>query len=458
MPLRCPQVERGHFDPPPRVLEPADPPDPLIRFLLSSFPALLAAGLAAAGALVASIPHSRKAALRESLGASSRRALDRYLESPAVLEARWLVLRVFCVSLSAVLLARVVPELPAGVPGFSTALVVLALYAIPAQIGLAVARRRGDSLVPLVLRVLYPLELLALPLADPITRLSALIAKPVQPARAPSASLVETEMELLVSQNEQSGALDHDQSEMIRNVLDFGDLRAGDIKIPRVKVVALDEDETPRRVLELAASGGHSRYPVFHERSENVVGILHVKDLLEHVASHGVDDIELGKLMRTPVVYASEAQLASSLLADMRAGRHHMAVVVDEFGSMSGIATLEDVVEAIVGDIQNEDEEAPPIVDLGAGRLMVSASIPIAELNRYLGIELPEQDAYNSLGGFIIERLGHVPTVGTVLQDTGVDLIVRDADERKVDKVEVVTHAAAAADSLPPPSSSLPAA
>jgi CBS domain containing-hemolysin-like protein len=247
-------------------------------------------------------------------------------------------------------------------------------------------------------------------------------------------------VQILVTEGEQSGVLHPDRAEMIRNVLDFKDLKAGDVMVPRTQVTALDVSTSTDEVLKLIANRPHSRYPVYRERIDNIVGILHVKDLIGAAADKDLRAVTIADVMRAPVVFVPESQSASSLLRDMRSGRrHHMAIVLDEFGGMSGVVTLEDVIEEIVGDIRDEhDNDEPPIVDLGNGRLMVDAGVPIADLSRYLGIELPEGAHYNSLGGFIVDRVGQVPNVGETLSDFGLDFVIRDADERRVSKVEII--------------------
>jgi CBS domain containing-hemolysin-like protein len=226
---------------------------------------------------------------------------------------------------------------------------------------------------------------------------------------------------------------------MIRNVLDFGDLRAGDVMVPRTHVSAIDVDIPADELLRFIKSRTHSRYPVYRERIDNIVGILHVKDLVAYASETDLRTVKVAEVMRTPVVFVPETQSASSLLKDMRSGRRHLAIIIDEFGGMSGIVTLEDIVEEIVGDIRDEhDSDDPPIVDLGNGRLMVDAGVPIGDLSRYLGVELPEDGDYNSLGGFMVERLGQVPPVGETLSDYGLDFVVRDADERRIAKVEII--------------------
>src|SRR5690606_10322322 len=186
----------------------------------------------------------------------------------------------------------------------------------------------------------------------------------------------ETELELIVSERELNGSLDHDQSEMIRNVLDFGEVTAEEVMVPRIHVDALDATLSLDSVLREVQKSRHSRYPVFSESVDNIVGILHVKDLFASVAAGNLSEVTLPQLMRRPVAFVPEGQLASTVLKDMRAGRHHMAVVIDEFGGFAGVVTLEDLLEEIVGDIQDEHdgEDQARIHFLADGHALVDAS------------------------------------------------------------------------------------
>jgi CBS domain containing-hemolysin-like protein len=254
---------------------------------------------------------------------------------------------------------------------------------------------------------------------------------------------------MIVTEGELNGSLAREQSEMIRNVLEFGDITAGDVMVPRTQVTAFDIETPLVQALTLIAESGHSRYPVYSGSVDNVVGLLYAKDLLRHANSKELEGKTLEGLLRTPIAFVPDSQSGSSVLKDMRAGRHHMAIVIDEFGGMSGVLTLEDLLEKIVGDIRDEhDVDEPPIVDLGNGRLAVDASIPIADLSRYLGAELPSDGDYHSLAGFIIAQLGRVPEVGTQLAAYGLSFEVREADERRVVKVEITR--------LAPPESIVP--
>jgi CBS domain containing-hemolysin-like protein len=314
---------------------------------------------------------------------------------------------------------------------------------VPVEILKAIALRNPERSAVLLLQYLRPIELLVVPIARPLSMVGKLVGKSVVRHRSepPPPRVTETEVEIIVNEGEQNGSLDHDQSEMIRNVLDFRTLTAGEVMVPRTRVRAIDIDTPPGELLSLIQEAGHSRYPVYRERVDNVVGILHAKDLLGYIAENdSLDSLVLEKILRTPVAFVPDMQSASSVLKDMRAGRHHLAIVVDEFGSVLGIVTLEDLVEEIVGDIRDEYDgiEEPAIVELEDGRLLVDASISISDLSRYLGAELPESSDYHSLGGFIVDRLGRVPRVGAKVGALGLEFVVRDADDRHVAKVEIV--------------------
>jgi CBS domain containing-hemolysin-like protein len=435
------------------------PPPSVIGFVLAAVPAVLAASFAAATATMGALSHARKTALRDSLGGRAGSALDRYLKNDSAIESRWLVLRVLGVAISCWYLGHLLPSRLGGWRPLLGALGAVIVYGIPAEALRAVSVRTADRAAPLFLQLLRPVELLAAPIAAPMVLVGRIVARAVASVRQPDDGVTETEVELIVNEGELNGSLDSEQSEMIRNVLDFGDLSAGEVMVPRTRVTAFDVATTPREVLQTIVESGHSRYPVYRERIDNAVGILHVKDLMQHIAHGGVDAVKIDDVMRKPVVFVPETQPASGVLRDMRVGRHHMAVVIDEFGGMAGVVTLEDLVEEIVGDIRDEhDVDEPQIVDLGEGRWLVDAGIAIAELSHQVGAELPEGKDYNSLGGFIVGQLGRVPRVGVKLTAMGLELTVREADERHVVKVEIARVPPSGSPSVTPKSTRVTAA
>lgn len=425
------------------------PPSDAAGLIVALLPAAFAAVFAAASWAIGALSVARRAALRETLEGGKRAALDRYLESGVAIESRWLVIRSLGTTVSALLVLRELPPTWGSWLVPAAAFIAVVAYAVPSEILRALSGRDPERWAPLLLQVLRPVELLAAPLSAPILWVSRVLGRFLVQRSTPAPGVTETEVELIVNEGELNGSLGREQSEMIRNVLDFGDVTAGQVMVPRTQVAALPIDMPLEEAVRHIAEGAHSRYPVYKGTVDNVLGLLYAKDLLRVAAQGDLAGKTMEELFRTPVAFVPESQTASSVLKDMRAGRHHMAVVIDEFGGMSGILTLEDLLEQIVGDIRDEhDTEEPPIVDLGDGRLVVDASIPLSDLSRYLGADLPQDGDYNSLGGFVVAQLGRVPEVGAQLTAFRLAFSVREADDRRVSKVEITR--------LAPPESIVP--
>jgi CBS domain containing-hemolysin-like protein len=421
-------------------------------------PALIAATFAAASWSVGALSDARRLALREALTGGARDALERYETHGHAMEARWLVIRTLGISATALLIGQHLPPLNGWMPAVA-ALGSLVVYGIPTEIGRVLATRNPERFTPLLLRLIAPIEMLFAPVAAPIVWIGRLFEAKTENRPTPAPGLVETEVEMLVNEGELSGSLGHEQSEMIRNVLDFGGITAGQLMVPRTQVHAIEIDTPVPEVLGLIAESEHSRYPVYRENIDNVVGVLHSKDLLPHLARGDLEKVGLATLVRQPVVFVPESQPADTVLREMRAGKHHLAVVLDEFGGTSGILTLENLLEQIVGDIRDEhDVEEPPIVDLGDGKLLVDASVSIADLSRYLGAELPTDGDYHTLAGFVVAELGTVPEIGVRLSAFDLDFEVKEADERRVLKVEITRRSPPAESVLPRSSSRIPVA
>ncbi len=411
-----------------------EPPEPLL-VSLGSLLAAAAGVVAAIGSAVGSIKRSRRSLLLESLGGLRRSALERLNERESRVVGRWVLLQ----ALLLVAAAALSPTTDAG----STAILVATLFAsygVFALAGSALLRATAERSLPVLLVLLRPFDTLLAPFADPLVSLAERLSSPLE-VDEPSAAATETEVEMLVNEGELSGALGHDQSEMIRNVLDFGDTEAGELMVPRPHVSAIDVASNTENVLEVIHENEHTRYPVYSESMDNTIGVLHVKDVFLFTSRNPGQPLPLREMLR-PAFFIPETQLAESVLRQMRAKRHHMAIVIDEYGGMSGVLTLEDLLEEIVGEIRDEhDTDEPPIVELSNGHWVVDASVPIADINRQAGIDLPDSDDYHSLGGFIVEVMGRVPEPGAVLDSLGHRFLIRTADERHISKVEIVPSA-----------------
>jgi CBS domain containing-hemolysin-like protein len=421
-----------------------------LRIVLSAAPALCASVFAAANSAVSSLSDARRRALVEVLPPASARALRRYAEHGSRIEACWMVARVTGIVTSALLLHSTLSVADEAFRLLLAASLAIGAFSFPAEIAKALAARDAERSAPALIRILLPFEWLASPLAAPAGWLGDWVRR-AMPRSTMTADVTEEEVSLMVEDGERRGAITHDAAEMIQNVFDFGDLAARDLMVPRTRVSCVQLGTAPNELLQMILTDGHSRYPVFEERIDNVVGILHVKDLLPYMAKqHQLEQLDLESILHRPVLFVSDTQSSRSVLYEMRQKHQHLAIVIDEFGGMSGIVTLENLLERIVGDIRDEhDEGEAPIVELSDGRLMVDASIPIVDLSRYLDTELPEHDDYNSLGGLMVSHLGRVPPIGARMVEFGLELVVREGDERRIMKVEI-TRRRSTGDSVSP--------
>jgi CBS domain containing-hemolysin-like protein len=404
---------------------------------------------AAADAALGPLTSARLSALEEGTGGAGRRAIARYRENRSVHHSRWLVGRVVFIAFAAVLVAdAVAPHVPRWALAPVGALGALLTYGTITEVATTLSRSRADYFATHVLALMRPLELLVYPLAGPLSLLGRLATLWLGPVEQSDPRVTENEVEYVVTEGQKHGGLAPEPAEMIRNVLELKDLMARDVMVPRTRVCAIEAGSPLSEVLKFVASEGHSRYPVYREKIDNIIGLLYVKDLFRILKDGKLASTRLDDLVRSPVNFLPEVQGVSSVLREMRARRQHMAVVIDEFGGVSGIVTLEDILEVIVGDIRDEyDTEEAPIQDLGDGRLLADAAVSVHDLSAYLGAEIPGNADYESLGGLLVHQVGHVPAVGAKLDAFGMSFIVRDADEKRIAKVEIVRGG-----TIPPPS------
>jgi len=425
---------------------------PLGPIALAGAAAAFGSLFASADAALTSLPEARLQALLDD---GNEPGFVRYAGNRLQVLSRWLVVRVVAISFSSVLLARafdpLMGPLASSILAVTSAVIV---YATCAEVMGTIARNRPEQTGRLALRWLKPMEWLVMPLADPLAVVGRWIGRRVPETPVEDARHTETEVGWLVAQGEKAGALEKEPATMIRNVLDFKHLTAKEVMIPRRRVSGIEVGMPLREVFELVTKDGHSRYPVYRTTLDNVVGLLYVKDLFDLVSSDKLEGTNLEDLIRRPVLFVAENQAALSVLREMRSRRLHLSIVSDEFGGTAGIVTLEDIIEEIVGEIRDEyDEDPAPIQKLAEGRYVADAAIPIGDLETHLGKKLPEDGDFESLGGLIVHRAGRVPEVGATLSLDGYELIVREADEKRVVKVEIVR---AEPELAPPPEASPP--
>ena len=416
----------------------------VVEFLAAALAAAIGSLFAAGDAALTEIPEGRMQALSSAtVGAGG--VFRRFTRDPTRVLSRWLVGRVVAISVATILLGDAAHRL--GIDRFVFPVAVLGavlLYGTFTELVGTLARRRPERAGALALLFLRPLEWLLVPLADPLAVLGRAVGRRVPKTRTVDARMTETEVEWAVSEGERAGAIANEPAEMIRKVLDFKDLTAREVMVPRRHILGIEVSTPLSEVVALVAREKHSRYPVYREHLDNVVGLLYAKDLFVVMRDGRLSSTKLADILRTPVMFVSEHQPAAKILQDMRSRRLHMAVVSDEFGGTAGLVTLEDVIEEIVGDIRDEHDLDTPIQSMGDGRVVADGSVALADLSLALGKALPDDGEFESIGGLIVSRAGHVPKAGATLQVGGLKLIVREADEKRVVKVEIVPERPAA--------------
>ena len=247
--------------------------------------------------------------------------------------------------------------------------------------------------------------------------------------------MTEEELRTIVDVSHESGVIESGEKEMINNVFDLGDANAKDIMVPRVHVTFASVDSSYEELIRIFREDKFTRLPVYEDSQDNIVGILNMKDLLlyDRDASFNVRDI-----MRTPH-FTYEYKSISELLVEMRESTFNIAIVLDEYGELAGIITLEDILEEIVGEIHDEYDEAEdePLLCISDREYVIEGSMNLDDVNERLGTDLASED-YDSLGGFIIGRLDRLPEAGDeVVTEDGIRLVVDALEKNRIEKVHV---------------------
>jgi putative hemolysin len=389
--------------------------------------------------------------LRERLGERGR-LLDLWIDHPGkVLSALLIGNNLVNVAASAVA-TKIALDLFDDVGlAVSTGVMTLLLLIFGEITPKTIAREHAARLAIPSLRLLRPFYFVAYPVAWALSRMAESLAAVVG-AKADAGPLVSAEdVDFYIELSAKEGALGEVQEQILSSALGFADLLVKEIMIPRTSVSAVDVNSPLSDALDLAEGTGHTRLPVYDGNIDEVAGILSVKDVLPVLRRRLGHGTTAGEVRRAeegpsanlrrylrPAWFAPELMKVSDLLREMQRRRSHLAIVVDEFGGTSGIVTLEDVVEEIIGEVQDEhDNETPPVVRLPGGNLLVQASVPIRDLQDDLGSELPDDGDYESLGGLVVSLAGKVPVPGRRVTHAGFDFTVRSSDERRVLTVEI---------------------
>ncbi|WP_113907401.1 CNNM family magnesium/cobalt transport protein CorC [Aliidiomarina celeris] len=248
----------------------------------------------------------------------------------------------------------------------------------------------------------------------------------------------------MIQDAESRDLIDIDTKEMIEGVLDVAELKVRDIMIPRSQMVTIDKNQSVEEFLPIVIETQHSRYPVVSENKDHIEGILLAKDLLAYGFKMIEEPFLLEKVMR-PAVIVPESKRVDALLKEFRSKRYHMAIVVDEYGGVSGLVTIEDVLEEIVGEIEDEtdeDEVRANIRRVSATRCMVKALTPIEDFNEFFHTEFSDEEI-DTIGGMVAQAFGHVPEIGESVEIGQFQFKVTAADRRRIQQLQVTELAKA---------------
>jgi CBS domain containing-hemolysin-like protein len=274
--------------------------------------------------------------------------------------------------------------------------------------------------------VCYPV-IMVLELFDPFVR--RLSGVPVRDAQS-YADELEQEILNVVSEGERHGAVDEEEKEMIESVIEMTDTRVEEIMTPRTEVVALPKDADLDTVLQTIRAKGHSRIPVYDGTIDTILGVLYAKDLLVRGEE---SSLELATVMRK-TLFIPESKPVRELLHEFQEQKVHIAVVLDEYGGTAGLVTIEDILEELVGEIRDEYDPTAPaeLKRIDENTVEVDARMQIDDLNDLLRIELPEDEDYETIGGFVFSRMGKIPKVGERCEHNNITIQVIAAEPRRI--------------------------
>ncbi|MEE9295900.1 MAG: hemolysin family protein [Phycisphaerae bacterium] len=323
-----------------------------------------------------------------------------------------------------------------NVVSFAFAFVVVLLFgvAVPATI----AKYAAASMIVVAFPALRLLHVALFPFLrawDVIDRATRRLLG--APALTPESEADEMEKEILnvVSEGQRHGAVDEQETEMIRSIIEFGDTDVAEIMTPRTDIHAIDRGTGLNDAKKVIAQSGHSRIPVYDGTIDNILGVLYAKDLL-FVSND--DEFDLGKMMRK-VPYIPDSKPAIELLQELKDRQVHIAIVLDEYGGTVGLVTIEDIIEEVVGEIADEYEppETQPIERIDEHTVEVDARMRIDELNHELDIELPEHEDYETIGGYVFSSMGKIPRVGEQCRHGNIQINVIAAEPRRINRLRL---------------------
>ena len=390
---------------------------------------LLAALLACAEVALSRVSRVRAQELFEEDRPGARR-LEHLLREPARPVNVLLLLRLASEVTAAVLMTVFFLQPLDGGPAMLAAAATMTVVGF-VVIGVAPRTLGRQHAERVALAAAAPVGLLTF-LLGPLPSLLIAVGNAITPGKGfregPFAS--EAELRDLVGRAQRSGVVELAEREMIESVFDLGDTIVREVMVPRTDIVVIERGKSVKQALNLLLRSGFSRVPVIGESTDDVVGVVYLKDLVKKERSEGGGALKVDEVMR-PARFVPESKPVDELLREMQSELGHIAVVVDEYGGTAGLVTLEDLVEEVVGEITDEyDRETPPVEALPDGSLRVTARLPVEDLEERYGVQLPHEDV-DTVGGLMASLLGRVPIPGATVEVNGLVLVAESAKGRR---------------------------
>lgn len=254
----------------------------------------------------------------------------------------------------------------------------------------------------------------------------------------------EEELQQLIDESEQRGIIDEEEGDMLHSILELDETYLREIMVPRTDMVCVDAGAPLTQVLEAILQSGHSRIPIYKGNIDNIIGLVYAKDLLPYWGQ-SLEKITLEKVLRQPFL-VPESKQVSVLLREFRETRVHIAIVIDEYGGTAGLITIEDLIEEIVGDIQDEyDLEEEWLIAEPDGTVVVNGRLNIEEFEEYFDVEV-EREKFDTISGYVIEQFGHVPAIGSKVRVGQFDMLIEKGDQRSIQQIRIFPLQSASSD------------
>lgn len=308
---------------------------------------------------------------------------------------------------------------------------------LPKKIALAFPEKIAMS----VARPINVIRLLTIPLVKVLSGTCNLIAKLIGLNKfLVEEKVSEEEIISVVEEGVEDGTLDVEKQKMIESVLKFNDLTATDIMTPRIKVFMIDIEEPLSEYLNDIFEQKFTRIPVYKETRDNIIGLIHVRDLMQAIIEKGVENVKIDKVMRK-ALYVRDMMKINKLFQVMKDSKNQIAILLDEFGGVSGIATMEDIVEEVVGNIYDEYDDEKNFIRLNDNQYLVNGDTPIQEVNRDLDLEFDEENNnYDTIGGLVLTTLDSFPKGGEVLTFDNVEIAVQKVKNQKIETLKITIN------------------